>query len=50
MWGTQGGYVLNKKAKEIKLTNIFDAVDEKVKLFSVRKNLRKVVMVNLQNV
>ena len=27
--GTQGGYVLNKKAKEIKLTNIFDAVDEK---------------------
>ena len=29
--GTQGGYVLNKKTKEIKLTIIFDAVDEKVK-------------------
>jgi len=29
--GIQGGYVLNKKAKEIKLTNIFEAVDEKVK-------------------
>ena len=25
--GTQGGYVLNKKPNEIKLTNIFHAVD-----------------------
>ena len=35
--GTQGGYVLNKKAKEIKLTNIFDAVDEKVKTVQCKK-------------
>ena len=35
--GNQGGYVLNKKAKEIKLTNIFDAVDEKVKLFNAKR-------------
>ena len=35
--GNQGGYVLNKKAKEIKLTNIFDAVDEKVKTVQCKK-------------
>ena len=29
--GTQGGYVLNKNPNDIKLTNIFHAVDEKVK-------------------
>ena len=39
--GTQGGYVLNKKAKEIKLTNIFDAVDEKVKTVKCKKELKK---------
>ena len=48
--GTQGGYILNKKANEIKLTNIFDAVDEKSKQFSVKKSQKKAVMVNLQNV
>ena len=37
--GTQGGYVLNKKAKEIKLTNIFDAVDEKLILPKVKEKL-----------
>ena len=35
--GIQGGYILNKKAKEIKLTNIFDAVDEKVKTVQCKK-------------
>ena len=35
--GTQGGYVLGKKAKDIKLTNIFDAVDEKVKTVQCKK-------------
>ena len=39
--GTQGGYVLNKKAKEIKLTNIFDAVDEKVKTVKCKKESKK---------
>ena len=39
--GTQGGYILNKKAKEIKLTNILDAVDEKVKTVQCNKELKK---------
>ena len=39
--GTQGGYVLNKKAKEIKLTIIFDAVDEKVKTVQCKKESKK---------
>ena len=39
--GTQGGYILNRKAKEIKLTNIFDAVDEKVKPVQCKKESKK---------
>ena len=39
--GTQGGYVLNKDAKEIKLTNIFDAVDEKVKTVQCKKDSKR---------
>ena len=39
--GTQGGYILNKKAREIKLTNILDAVDEKVKTVQCKKELKK---------
>ena len=39
--GTQGGYVLNKKARDIKLTNIFDAVDEKVKTVQCKKDSKK---------
>ena len=39
--GTQGGYILNKKAKEIKLTNIFDAVDEKVKTVQCKKDSKR---------
>ncbi len=39
--GIQGGYVLNKKAKEIKLTNIFDAVDEKIKTVQCKKESKK---------
>ena len=39
--GTQGGYILNKKAREIKLTNIFDAVDEKVKTVQCKKDSKK---------
>ena len=39
--GTQGGYILKKKTKEIKLTNIFDAVDEKVKTVQCKKDSKK---------
>jgi len=39
--GTQGGYVLNKKPNEIKLTNIFNAVDEKVKTVQCKKDSKK---------
>ena len=39
--GTQGGYVLNKKMREIRLTNIFDAVDEKVKTVQCKKDSKK---------
>ena len=39
--GIQGGYILNRKAKDIKLTNIFDAVDEKVKTVQCKKDSKK---------
>ena len=39
--GTHGGYVLTKKPNEIKLTNIFDAVDEKVKTVQCKKESKK---------
>jgi Rrf2 family iron-sulfur cluster assembly transcriptional regulator len=39
--GTQGGYVLSKKPIEIKLTNIFHAVDEKVKTVQCKKDSKK---------
>ena len=39
--GTQGGYVLSRKAKQIKLTNIFDAVDEKIKTVQCKKESKK---------
>ena len=39
--GIQGGYILNKRAKDIKLTNIFDAVDEKVKTVGCKKESKK---------
>ena len=39
--GIQGGYILNKKPSEIKLNNIFDAVDEKVKTVQCKKESKK---------
>ena len=39
--GIQGGYILKRRAKEIKLTNIFDAVDEKVKTVQCKKESKK---------
>ena len=41
---------LNKKANEIKLTNIFDAVDEKVKTVQCKKESKKDAMVKPQSV
>ena len=39
--GTQGGYVLNKNPNDIKLTNIFSAVDEKVKTVQCKKESKR---------
>tara|TARA_Y100001970_G_scaffold247433_1_gene316151 strand:+ start:151 stop:576 length:426 start_codon:yes stop_codon:yes gene_type:complete len=39
--GNQGGYVLSKNPNEIKLTNIFNAVDEKVKTVQCKKDSKK---------
>ena len=39
--GTQGGYVLGKNPNDIKLTNIFYAVDEKVKTVQCKKDSKK---------
>jgi len=39
--GTQGGYVLNKKPIDIKLTNILHAVDEKVKTVQCKKESKR---------
>ena len=39
--GTNGGYVLSKKPKEIKLADIFSAVDEKLKTLNCKKDSKK---------
>ena len=39
--GTQGGYILSKNPHDIKLTNIFYAVDEKVKTVQCKKESKK---------
>ena len=39
--GTNGGYVLNKNPNDIKLTNIFHAVDEKVKTVQCKKESKR---------
>ena len=39
--GTRGGYVLNKNPNDIKLTNIFYAVDEKIKTVQCKKESKK---------
>ena len=39
--GTQGGYILNKNPNDIKLTNIFHAVDEKIKTVQCKKDSKK---------
>ena len=39
--GNQGGYVLSRQPNEIKLTNIFHALDEKVKTVQCKKDSKK---------
>tara|TARA_Y100000768_G_C23752492_1_gene574578 strand:+ start:121 stop:546 length:426 start_codon:yes stop_codon:yes gene_type:complete len=39
--GKKGGYVLSKNPNDIKLTNIFHAVDEKVKTVQCKKDSKK---------
>ena len=39
--GPQGGYVLEKKAKDIKLSNIIFAVNEEVKTLNCKKESKK---------
>ena len=39
--GTQGGYILSKSPNDIKLTNIFCAVDVKVKTVQCNKDSKK---------
>ena len=39
--GQQGGYLLSKKAKDIKLSNIISAVDEEVKTLNCKKDSKK---------
>ena len=39
--GTNGGYILTKNPEEIKLSNIFSAVDEKVKTVQCKKDSKK---------
>ena len=39
--GNQGGYVLSKHPNDIKLKNIFHAVDEKVKTVQCKKDSKK---------
>jgi Rrf2 family iron-sulfur cluster assembly transcriptional regulator len=39
--GSRGGYLLAKKAKDIKLSNIISAVDEKVKTLNCKKDSKR---------
>ena len=39
--GSKGGYILEKSANEIKISNIISAVDEEVKMLSCKKEAKK---------
>ena len=39
--GTKGGYVLTKDPEQIKLSNIFSAVDEKIKTLQCKRESKK---------
>ena len=48
--GANGGYVLEKPASEIKLSNIIYAVDEEVKTLNCKKNSKKDATISQQSV
>ena len=48
--GVNGGYVLNKPASQIKLSNIFVAVNEEIKTLNCKKDSRGAVTISYQNV
>ena len=48
--GANGGYILEKPASEIRLSNIIYAVDEEVKTLNCKKSSKKDVIINSQNV
>ena len=48
--GAKGGYILEKPASEIKLSNIIYAVDEEVKTLNCKKTRKEDVIINLSNV
>ena len=48
--GPSGGYTLSKSPEEIKLSNIIEAVDEKVKTLKCNKDSKKGCNGNLLNV
>ena len=39
--GVNGGYVLNKNPQDIKISEIFSALDEKVKTMACKKDIKK---------
>ena len=39
--GSHGGYILNRNPKEIKLSNLINAVDEKIKTVKCKKESKK---------
>ena len=47
--GTNGGYIISKNINDLKISDIFYALDEKVKTVGCKKESKKVVTVNLQN-
>ena len=47
--GANGGYVLEKPASEIRLSNIIYAVDEEVKTLNCKKIQKEDVIINQQN-
>ena len=47
--GSYGGYVLEKPASEINLSNIIYAVNEEVKTLNCKKDSKKDVTINQEN-
>jgi Rrf2 family iron-sulfur cluster assembly transcriptional regulator len=39
--GSQGGYMLEKKAKDIKISSIISAVDEEIRTLNCKKDSKK---------